>query len=543
MLGLSGHGSIKMRMLGGILLSSMLFGIALAFSLSGIQSVNERFAGFIDGDVARLQQLQGMQAEGSQVVIATAKKIMVPSLEPPLKVAMVSAEAFDAALDSARALYPAGSEQLQHIATISTLWAKVRPQALEIIKQVESGEIEQAKVLFDSSVQKDWGKVRKIIQPLIEKEQSQFAATRAQVQAEVNSVLVKGLLLTIMALVVGLVANFLVSKQVSSAVCETADGLRRIADGDGDLTQRLKVQGAAELRVLAENFNTFVAHTQDLIGRIAATTTGMTGLGETLTDVASATRGNADRQKTAAVQVATAMTEMTSTVRSIAESAQKAADAADEAENRAREGNDVVNMTRDAIRALSNDVQRAADTMETLESETDRVGTVLSVIKEIADQTNLLALNAAIEAARAGEQGRGFAVVADEVRTLAARTQHSTEEIHEMIDRLQSGAKSTAEVMLASQGKVKETVEAAERAGDALIGIHNSVATIRSMNTEIATAAEQQGAMSQDIERSTVDLSNLAEESLGTAVAANQTSTQLAEIGAQVASLTARFKT
>jgi len=530
-------------MLAGMLFVSAVFGSALVFTLYGIDSVDGRFASFIDKDLDRLKQLQSMQAEGSQVMIATAKKIMVPSLKPPLRVATASADAFDQAFAAVNPLYAAGSEQSRKLAEVDKLWMQVRPQALEIIRKVESGQLESAQKQFNSSVQKDWGKVRKIIQPLIAQEQANVAVTRSSVQEEVNGILITGILLGLLALVAGLLMNYLVGKQVTKGVCDTADGLRRIAEGDGDLTQRLPVQGAKELKELAENFNTFVSHTQNVIARIADTTSSMTGLGEQLTNVASTTKNNANQQQASTTQVATAMTEMTVTVQSVAQSAQKAAAAATEAEEKTRTGAEIVGDTSDAIKILSADIERATETMSALESETDRVGTVLSVIKEIADQTNLLALNAAIEAARAGEQGRGFAVVADEVRTLAARTQRSTEEIQDMIEQLQSGAKSTAGVMTSSQAKVQETVTAAERAAQALEAISASVATIRDMNSEIATAAEEQGAMSQEIERSTIDLSNLAEESLSTAVSADQTSAQLADIGDQVARLTATFKT
>jgi len=539
----AGFTSIKARMLAGVLFVSAVFGSALVFTLYGIDSVDGRFASFIDKDLDRLKQLQSMQAEGSQVMIATAKKIMVPSLKPPLSVATASADAFDQAFAAVNPLYAAGSEQSRKLAEVDKLWMQVRPQALEIIRKVESGQLESAQKQFNSSVQKDWGKVRKIIQPLIAQEQANVAVTRSSVQEEVNGILITGILLGLLALVAGLLMNYLVGKQVTKGVCDTADGLRRIAEGDGDLTQRLPVQGAKELKELAENFNTFVSHTQNVIARIADTTSSMTGLGEQLTNVASTTKNNANQQQASTTQVATAMTEMTVTVQSVAQSAQKAAAAATEAEEKTRTGAEIVGDTSDAIKILSADIERATETMSALESETDRVGTVLSVIKEIADQTNLLALNAAIEAARAGEQGRGFAVVADEVRTLAARTQRSTEEIQDMIEQLQSGAKSTAGVMTSSQAKVQETVTAAERAAQALEAISASVATIRDMNSEIATAAEEQGAMSQEIERSTIDLSNLAEESLSTAVSADQTSAQLADIGDQVARLTATFKT
>ena len=335
---LSGIDSIKARMQMGILLASVLFGTALLFTLYGIHSVNARFGDFIDQDLKRLQQLQAMQAEGSQVTIATAKKIMVPSLKPPLRVAKASAKAFDAALDELLPLYSPGSKQGQEVAKVKTLWAKVKPQALEAIQQVESGQLDKARNLFVSTVQKDWGRIRKAIQPLIKYEQSRVDATRSGVQEEVSATLFKGMALGLLALVAGVIANFVVGKQVTAAVCETADGLRRIAEGDGDLTQRLQAKGASELKELATNFNTFVSNTQDLIGRISHTTTSMTSLGEKLTGVASATKSNANQQQAATMQVATAMTEMTATVQSVAESAQNAAVAADEAELRVGSG-------------------------------------------------------------------------------------------------------------------------------------------------------------------------------------------------------------
>jgi methyl-accepting chemotaxis protein len=535
--------SIKARLLAGVVTASIVFGLALAFALYGIESIAGRFDGFIDRDLERLQQLQTMQAEGSQVMIATAKKIMVPSLEPPLRVASASAEAFDAAIESVLSLYAPGSSESQALAEVAALWAKVRPGALAAIRQVDAGQGAAAQQAFSTDVQRDWGKIRKTIQPLIKAEQARVAQTRADTREAVSATLVKGLLLGALALLLGLGINYLVGAQVTRGVNSAADGLQRIAEGDADLTQRLPAAGPTELRHLATQFNAFVGKIQQLVIQVTRSTESMGAVVEDVTQVASMTRHTANRQQEATTQVATAMTEMTASVKNIAHSAQSAANAAQEAGRQATTGDNVVGATQAAISRLSADVERAVATMSTLEAETDRVGSVLSVIKEIADQTNLLALNAAIEAARAGEQGRGFAVVADEVRTLAARTQQSTEEINSMIERLQSGARTTAEVMVASRDRAQQTVAEAEQAGEALAAIMESVSEIRDMNTEIAAAVEQQGAMSAEIERSTVALSDLAEESLDTARSAHETGTHLASISQEVGTLVSRFRT
>jgi len=336
---------------------------------------------------------------------------------------------------------------------------------------------------------------------------------------------------------------WLISRSICVPLSRTTNAMLEIAEGDGDLTQRLDEQGNDEIATLSRGFNEFVGKMQNSIQQVASATEHLNSAARELETISSDSNQRMLQQHNETQQVATAVTEMAATVQEIAQSAESAANSAREADAEANTGRAVVTETSQSIHSLAGEVGQAATVINRVESESDAIGSVLDVIRGIAEQTNLLALNAAIEAARAGEQGRGFAVVADEVRTLASRTQQSTEEIQQMIERLQSGAKEAVQVMQGGQSTTQLTVEKATAAGDSLDKIVASVSTISSMNTQIATAAEQQSAVAQEIDRSIVQISRLAEQSEeGTSqlVAASETLTQLGE---QLNSLIHQFKT
>jgi methyl-accepting chemotaxis protein len=234
---------------------------------------------------------------------------------------------------------------------------------------------------------------------------------------------------------------------------------------------------------------------------------------------------------------------MAATSQEVARNTAAAANAARQADSETQAGREVVNQAIDAIDHLAQEVVSAADVIHRLEAESGKIGTVLDVIRGIAEQTNLLALNAAIEAARAGEQGRGFAVVADEVRTLATRTQESTQEIQKMIERLQTGAKSAVQVMEQGRSKAQVSVQQAARAGTSLDTIATAVSAISDMNAQIASAAEEQGAVAEEINRNITNISQIANQ---TASGAEQTATasaELAKLAARLQTHVGRFKT
>ncbi|WP_372239626.1 methyl-accepting chemotaxis protein [Pseudomonas sp. L-22-4S-12] len=241
-------------------------------------------------------------------------------------------------------------------------------------------------------------------------------------------------------------------------------------------------------------------------------------------------------------QVSTAATEMSSAVHEVARNAQHAADAARSAETQSREGAQVVGATIQAIRQLAHEVESASSTIQTLEQETANIGAVLAVIKGIAEQTNLLALNAAIEAARAGEQGRGFAVVADEVRALAARTQDSTKDIQQMIERLQIGVQNAVKAMHSGSEKARDSVERAAGVDGALSATGDSVARINDMAAQIATACEEQSSVTEEIARNISDIRDLSNEAALTSEQSTQASARLSELSSGLAQLVGRFR-
>jgi methyl-accepting chemotaxis protein len=235
------------------------------------------------------------------------------------------------------------------------------------------------------------------------------------------------------------------------------------------------------------------------------------------------------------------MDEMTATVHEVARNTDAAAQAAEQADAQAKEGNQVVASTVQSIRQLADAVDNTAEVIQTLANHSQNIGSVLDVIKGIAEQTNLLALNAAIEAARAGEQGRGFAVVADEVRTLASRTQQSTQEIHEMIESLQAGSKNAVAAMAKGKEQAHSSVELISKAGDSLQTISQTVATIYDMNTQIAAASEQQSTVAEEINRNITNIKSSSDLTAEKSRQSEKSSGELSNVAARLQELTAQF--
>ncbi|WP_414705718.1 methyl-accepting chemotaxis protein [Pseudomonas sp.] len=281
---------------------------------------------------------------------------------------------------------------------------------------------------------------------------------------------------------------------------------------------------------------------RDLIGGIRDSVTQIASAAEALSAVTEQTSAGANSQKIETDQVATAMHEMSATVQEVARNAEQASVAASAADQQAHDGDKVVAEAIAQIERLATEVGRSTDAMTVLEHESDKIGKVMDVIKAVAQQTNLLALNAAIEAARAGEAGRGFAVVADEVRGLAQRTQQSTEEIEGLVAGLQNGARQVSEIMLGSRNLTDSSVALTRKAGSSLESITLTVSNIQAMNQQIAAAAEQQSSVAEEISRSILNVRDVCEQTAAASEETAASSVELARLGNQLQLLVSHFK-
>ncbi len=315
-----------------------------------------------------------------------------------------------------------------------------------------------------------------------------------------------------------------------------------VAHGDGDLTQRIDESSPDIIGRIGSHYNKFVEKIHMTMSEVVAATSQLKLSSEQMRSQTEDAHTGLRNQNQEIDQAATAITEMSATVQEVAKNAATAADAATSADNESREGMSIVSSTIQSIDELSNEVNSASEVINKLEKDSESIGVILDVIRGIAEQTNLLALNAAIEAARAGEQGRGFAVVADEVRTLASRTQKSTEEIHNMISQLQQGTSNAVKVMEEGRSKASRSVEMAEKAGNSLQSITAAVSTITEMNTQIASAAEEQGAVSEEINRNILSVRELAINSTESFQATADSGEVLNELSVTLEGLVSRFK-
>nr|WP_249677891.1 methyl-accepting chemotaxis protein [Pseudomonas sp. PIA16] len=345
---------------------------------------------------------------------------------------------------------------------------------------------------------------------------------------------------TLLALLIGVLAAWLITRQITRPLQETMAVVERIAGGD--LTHNQSVTRKDELGVLQQGIQRMGVTLRDLISGIRDGVTQIASAAEELSAVTGQTSAGVNSQKIETDQVATAMHEMTATVQEVARNAEQASHAATDADAEAREGDKVVGEAIAQIERLATEVNRSTDAMNHLQQESDKIGKVMDVIKAVAEQTNLLALNAAIEAARAGEAGRGFAVVADEVRGLAQRTQKSTEEIEGLVAGLQSGTQQVANVMLNSRSLTDSSVQLTRKAGTSLENITRTVSNIQLMNQQIAAAAEQQSAVAEEISRSIVNVRDVSEQTAAASDETAKSSVELARLGNQLQMMVSHFR-
>ncbi|MFM4804086.1 methyl-accepting chemotaxis protein [Aeromonas bivalvium] len=364
----------------------------------------------------------------------------------------------------------------------------------------------------------------------------------AEIYAELDQARLH-ILLVSLAIAVGMgLLGMVLAGSVSRPLNELARLFRELGSGDGDLTQRLKVDGRDELSEVARGFNNFVAKIHGSIEQVASNSRQLASTAAQVAEQAQLTQHNCTAQRDRTVQVATAIHEMGATVSEIAGNASLAADVARQANEQADAGAGVVAQARHGIVGLSDELESVSGVIGSLAGQTDAIGSILDTIRSISEQTNLLALNAAIEAARAGEQGRGFAVVADEVRNLASRSAASTEEIQKMIDGLQAQSARAVSAMAEGHGQSLTVVNQADAANEALGQITAHITQISDMNIQVATATEEQSSVVGEINRNVEDINQLTMETTDIAHQLTASSRSLQQLSGELDQLVGNFR-
>lgn len=372
--------------------------------------------------------------------------------------------------------------------------------------------------------------------------EAQVAVVEAKVQERMQGVVLSIVGIAVVVLLLIAAAGMLLANTILRPLNLMKANLDDIAAGEGDLTRRLTITSQDELGQLAGSFNRFVDKIHGLVRQITEMTSQLTGLVNQVSDQAQRSDLAMERQRHETDQVATAINEMSAAAQEVAKSAQNAAVAAQQTDEEGQAAKRVVAGSIVKIHALVNDIRSSGVSLDSLQKDVSSIVSVLGVIRSIAEQTNLLALNAAIEAARAGEAGRGFAVVADEVRALASRTQISTQEIQSMIDRLQAGTQSAVEAMRRSSEAGDGTSAQANEAGASLDAMAQLIGTINSMNAQIASAAEEQTAVAEEINRSVHQIAVAVDSVADETQLGAQTSRSLADLGQRLGQLVGQFR-
>ncbi|MBG0753888.1 methyl-accepting chemotaxis protein [Vibrio cidicii] len=363
-----------------------------------------------------------------------------------------------------------------------------------------------------------------------------------EVFVELNAAATQMMITTAIVAIAFILMGVFLANSITKPIEQIALRFTDLGKGEGDLSQRIEVKGQDEIAQLSSGFNGFIEKIHATMKEVASTSMSLSEAAESVSSKASTTHNNSQEQRDQTIQVVTAINQMGATISEIASNAATAADTANQASDNTKLGREVVSKAKNVIARLADDVEATSQVVTQLATTTRDIGSILDVIRDISDQTNLLALNAAIEAARAGEQGRGFAVVADEVRNLASRTASSTEEIQKMINQLQSDAKDAVTAMEAGKTVTFEGVEATDEAVHVLVSISERISDISDRNTQVATATEEQSTVVHTINQNIEEINAINEVTTNTAEELAEASRDLRLLSQRLDSMVGSFK-
>ena len=455
----------------------------------------------------------------------------------------VAREKVDAVLDDLQAIRRIDPSLSSGVTTLQSTFSAYSEQAIEVTASILNetadfatlgDKLEEMNANYDNAIS--------LVNQFIAARQSAFEQAFTEYNSAQDFLFWLGIIMGVVTTLILFGTAYPITSEIRGNLTRVVKSLRDIAQEDGDLTIRIESKAQDEVGDLVRYFNLFMEKLQKVVKDIVQTTLPLSDLAQNLSQLTETTNRNIADQQGAATQAKNAVDDMNHSVVAVAESAAEAARAADEATNASNEGQSVVNSTVRSIQSLAKNVDDSAQVIRKLENDSNQVGVVLDVIKGIAEQTNLLALNAAIEAARAGEQGRGFAVVADEVRTLASKTQKSTEEIQTTIEQLQSAARSAVQVMSSGTEQAESSVNEANKAGESLNVIADTIGRISAMNGQIASTTDNQQAVAEQIVGFVDEIYARTDETSKNSVRLASASSELANLAKNLEGIARQFK-
>lgn len=455
----------------------------------------------------------------------------------------VAREKVDAVLDDLQAIRRIDPSLSSGVTTLQSTFSAYSEQAIEVTASILNetadfatlgDKLEEMNANYDNAIS--------LVNQFIAARQSAFEQAFSEYNSAQDFLFWLGIIMGVVTTLILFGTAYPITSEIRGNLTRVVKSLRDIAQEDGDLTIRIESKAQDEVGDLVRYFNLFMEKLQKVVKDIVQTTLPLSDLAQNLSQLTETTNRNIADQQGAATQAKNAVDDMNHSVVAVAESAAEAARAADEATNASNEGQSVVNSTVRSIQSLAKNVDDSAQVIRKLENDSNQVGVVLDVIKGIAEQTNLLALNAAIEAARAGEQGRGFAVVADEVRTLASKTQKSTEEIQTTIEQLQSAARSAVQVMSSGTEQAESSVNEANKAGESLNVIADTIGRISAMNGQIASTTDNQQAVAEQIVGFVDEIYARTDETSKNSVRLASASSELANLAKNLEGIARQFK-
>ncbi len=533
--------NIAPRAFMGFAIIGLLMLILGVFALSQMKGINEAGQQISVNSVPSIKSLDRF-AESSIRLRVLSYRLLV-NREPDVQQKTIDLLTVrNKQISDAQAIYEpliSGADEQAAYSQYKQLLEQYRQLESRMVSLTRANKVDELQDLLNNDLLKNSDQMNVVVSKLVEINTQQLNAANQAAANQYSTAFTMVVSLLIIATVLTLLFAWLLTNSITRPISAALIAAEEIAEGD--LTKTIKVDGTDEAGRLLAAMLKMQGKLRDTLQRISGSATQLASAAEELNSVTEESARGLSQQNDEIEQAATAVNEMTSAVEEVARNAVSTSQASKNATNSASDGRDLVQETVGAIERMSSDVQSTSALIGNLADESRDIGKVLDVIRGLADQTNLLALNAAIEAARAGEAGRGFAVVADEVRALAHRTQQSTSEIERMIGSIQGGTEKAVSSMRSSTERAESTLSIAKGAGLALDTINTAVVEINERNLVIASAAEEQAQVAREVDRNLVNIRDLSAQST---TGANQTSAasgELSRLAVDLNSMVARF--